>query len=255
MASGRLRSRRRRKREHDQRESQAPHTSLIPVSERPIYTTFAWAYDLVVPSPAAPQPEEAGRLLAGRKTIVDAGCGTGRHSAFLASSGFTVTGVDASAEMIEVARSRAPDVEFVVADILSWRPPAPVDGVLCRGVLNDVVDDAQRQLALDSLHAMLRPGGLLVLSVREIEKTRTRYGREPTVTRSEGGAFFRSEGRFVGDVLVIEETISSEDARADHRFEMKPWSLTEVDERLAAAGFTRIERRIEGDRIVALAMN
>ncbi|MEA2496306.1 MAG: hypothetical protein QOJ29_4217, partial [Thermoleophilaceae bacterium] len=63
-----------------------------------------------------------------------------------------------------------------------------------------------------------------------------------------------SEGRFVGDVLVIDETISSEHARADHRFEMRPWSLTEVDERLTAAGFTRIERRIEGDRIVALAM-
>jgi hypothetical protein len=33
---------------------------------------------------------------------------------------------------------------------------------------------------------------------------------------------------------------------------MKPWSLSEVDERAAAAGFTRVERRIEGDRIVAL---
>jgi hypothetical protein len=33
---------------------------------------------------------------------------------------------------------------------------------------------------------------------------------------------------------------------------MKPWSLSEVDERAATAGFTRVERRIEGDRIVAL---
>jgi hypothetical protein len=32
---------------------------------------------------------------------------------------------------------------------------------------------------------------------------------------------------------------------------MRPWTLTEVDERAAAAGFTRIERRLEGDRIVA----
>jgi hypothetical protein len=70
-------------------------------------------------------------------------------------------------------------------------------------------------------------------------------------TRSQGGVFFRSEAGFVGDVVVVEETISSEDARADHRFEMKPWSLSEVDERAAAAGFTRVERRIEGDRIVA----
>jgi trans-aconitate methyltransferase len=206
---------------------------------------------LIVPSPAAPQPEEAARLLAGRRSIVDAGCGTGRHSAFLASRGFSVTGVDASAEMIEVARARTDDVEFVVADLLSWRPPSPVDGVLCRAVLNDITKDEDRQRALDSLFEMLRPAGLLVLSVREIEKARVRYGREPVVTRSEGGVFFRSEGRFLGDVVAVEETISSEDARADFRFEMTPWSLSEVDERAAAAGFTRIERRIEGDWIVA----
>jgi hypothetical protein len=30
--------------------------------------------------------------------------------------------------------------------------------------------------------------------------------------------------------------------------------LTEVDERAAAAGFTRVERRIEGDRVVALCI-
>ena len=205
----------------------------------------------MVPSPAAPQPDEAARLFAGRKTIVDAGCGTGRHTAFLANAGFTVVGIDASEAMLQVARSRAPDVQFEVGDVFSWRPPAPVDGVLCRGVFNDIIDDEQRQRGLDALFDYLRVGGLLVLSVREIEKTRARYAREPVLTRSEGGVFFRSEAQFVGDIVVVKETLSSEDARADHRFEMKPWSLTEVAERAAAAGFTRIERRIEGDRIVA----
>jgi SAM-dependent methyltransferase len=209
---------------------------------------------LVVPSPAAPQPEEAARLLAGRRSIVDAGCGTGRHSAFLAERGFDVIGIDASEAMIEVARGRTDKPTFLVGDLFDWRPSSPVDGVLCRGVLNDITQDLDRQRGLDSLREMLRPGGLLVLTVREIEKTRVRFGREPVITRSAGGAFFRSEARFLGDVLVVDETISSEDARADYRFEMKPWSLTEVDERAAAAGFTRVERRIEGDRIVALCV-
>jgi trans-aconitate methyltransferase len=219
--------------------------------ERPLYTSFAWAYDLVVPSPAAPQPDEAARLLAGRKTIVDAGCGTGRHTAFLANLGFRVIGIDASEAMVEIARSRAPDVRFEVGDVFRWRPTGPIDGVLCRGVFNDITDDEERQRGLDALFDYLRPGGLLVLSVREIEKTRARYMREPVLARSEGGVFFRSEAHLVGDVVVVEETLSSEDARADYRFEMKPWSLTEVDARAATAGFTRIERRIEGDRIVA----
>jgi SAM-dependent methyltransferase len=206
---------------------------------------------LVVPSPAAPQPGEAARLFAGRQTLLDVGCGTGRHSAALASAGFAVTGIDASPEMIDVASALGSAAQFLVADLYSWRPPSPVDGVLCRGVFNDITNDEDRQRGIDSLFAMLRGGGLLVFSVREIEKARARYSREPVVTRSEGGVFFRSEARFVGDVVVVEETISSDDARADHRVEMRPWSLSELDERCAVAGFTRVERRIEGDRIVA----
>ena len=238
-------------RDRDQGQGESPHHEVIPISDRPIYTTFAWAYDLVVPSPAAPQADEAARLFAGRKTIVDVGCGTGRHAAQLADRGFDVVGIDASAAMIDVALTRTTSAEFETADLYSWRPVSPVDGVLCRGVFNDINEDVDRQRGLDSLWQMLREGGLLVLSVREIEKTRARFGREPVTTRSQGGVFFRSEARFIGDVVLVDETISSADARADHRFEMRPWSLTEVDERCAAAGFSRVERRIEGDRIVA----
>jgi SAM-dependent methyltransferase len=251
LARGRLRRGGGKQRERDHGQDESLHIHLIPTSTRPIYTTFAWAYDLVVPSPAAPQPEEAARLFAGRRVIADVGCGTGRHSAFLAEAGFSVVGIDSSEEMIAVARARSSSAQFEVGDLYSWRPLSPVDGVLCRGVFNDITKDEYRQLGIDSLFAMLRDGGLLVFSVREIEKARARYAREPVVTRSEGGVFFRSEARFVGDVVMVEETISSEDARADHRFEMRPWSLSEVDERCAAAGFTRVERRIEGDRIVA----
>jgi SAM-dependent methyltransferase len=221
---------------------------------RPIYTSFAWAYDLVVPSPGAPQADESARLLAGRKRIVDVGCGTGRHSLALAEAGFDVVGIDASADMIDVARERAPALTFEVADLTSWRPPSPFDGVLCRGVLNEITEDVERQAAMDSLFSMLRPGGLLVLGVREIERTRVRFKREPVITRSAEGVFFRAEGEFIGDVVRVRETISSADQRADDEFRMRPWSLTELDERAAAAGFTRVERRLEGDRIVAACM-
>jgi SAM-dependent methyltransferase len=218
---------------------------------RPIYTSFAWAYDLVVPSPGAPHADESARLLAGRKTIVDVGCGTGRHSLALAEAGFDVVGIDTSADMIAVARERAPGLRFEVAELTSWRPPSPFDGALCRGVLNDLTEDGERQAAMDALARLLRPGGLLVLGVREIERTRTRYKREPVITRSAEGVFYRAEGEFIGDVVRLRETISSADQRADHEFRMRPWSLTELDERTAAAGFTRVERRLEGDRIVA----
>jgi hypothetical protein len=44
----------------------------------------------------------------------------------------------------------------VAADLLEWRPPRPVDAVLCRGVLNDLAADADRVAAFAR---WLRPGG------------------------------------------------------------------------------------------------
>ncbi|MFL5893730.1 MAG: class I SAM-dependent methyltransferase [Thermoleophilaceae bacterium] len=221
---------------------------------RPLYTSFAWAYDLVVPAPGGPSPAEIARLLAGRRRVVDAGCGTGRHAAALAEAGFDVLGVDTSPELLDVARRRAPDVDFERGDIRIWTPDEPFDGALCRGVLNDFLDDVDRQDALDNLARMLRPAGLLVVDVRELERTRARYKREPVVTRSAEGVFFRSETQLVGDVMHIRESISSADGRADYDFRMRPWTMTEFDERARAAGFTRVERRLEGDRIVAAAI-
>src|SRR5688572_30342353 len=44
-----------------------------------------------------------------RGVALDAACGTGRHSAYLASLGHTVIGVDSSAAMLERAREKVPD--------------------------------------------------------------------------------------------------------------------------------------------------
>ena len=55
------------------------------------------------------------------RVILDAGTGTGRAALLLASDGARVTGVDASEEMLAVARARAAEqgatVEFLVGDV------------------------------------------------------------------------------------------------------------------------------------------
>ncbi|MEA2226897.1 MAG: hypothetical protein QOF04_527 [Solirubrobacteraceae bacterium] len=56
----------------------------------------------------------------------------------MAASGFRVVGLDRSEALVHQARARPSAAELVRADLLSWRPSEPVDGVLCRGVLNDI---------------------------------------------------------------------------------------------------------------------
>jgi 2-polyprenyl-3-methyl-5-hydroxy-6-metoxy-1,4-benzoquinol methylase len=50
-------------------------------------------------------------------SVLDAGCGTGRVAIELARRGVEVVGVDVDASMLEVARQRAPHLEWVQAGL------------------------------------------------------------------------------------------------------------------------------------------
>jgi ubiquinone/menaquinone biosynthesis C-methylase UbiE len=93
---------------------------------------------------------------------LDAACGTGRHSAYLASLGHTVIGVDSSAAMLEGAREKVPDGEFHEADLQHLPlPDDHVDLVVCALALAHVPD---LEPVLIELVRVLRPGGHLVIS-------------------------------------------------------------------------------------------
>src|SRR5512136_1906001 len=64
----------------------------------------------------------------GAKSILDLGCGTGRHDLLLAEKGYAVTGVDMSEDMLGVANagvagraSRASTLSFQRGDIRALR--------------------------------------------------------------------------------------------------------------------------------------
>jgi SAM-dependent methyltransferase len=93
---------------------------------------------------------------------LDAACGTGRHTAYLAELGHRVIGVDSSAEMLGVARKKVPDGQFHQADLDSL-PLADdsVDLVVCAIALSHVEDIGP---VFAEFARVLRPGGSLVVS-------------------------------------------------------------------------------------------
>ena len=88
-------------------------------------------------------------------TILDVGAGIGLDAEALATRGYAVQGIDASAGMVAVARERVPGVDFDVEDLRTTER-GPFDGALANfGVLNCVPLGE----AAGALSRVLAPGG------------------------------------------------------------------------------------------------
>ena len=103
--------------------------------------------------------------------VLDVGCGTGRlamtFAERVAPTG-SVAGVDAAAEMIERATSRARKQQVPVAFQVAFAqrlpfPNATFDAVACTLALHHVAEDDQ-QSAVQEMHRVLKPEGRLLIA-------------------------------------------------------------------------------------------
>ena len=109
------------------------------------------------------QCDECSRAPLEGKTALDVGCGAGLLTEPLARLGATVTGIDAAAELVEVAREHAAaqglEIDYRGGDVQGL--DGKFDLVTAMEVIEHVADPAA---FLKALAARLAPGGLLVLS-------------------------------------------------------------------------------------------
>jgi SAM-dependent methyltransferase len=226
---------------------------------RPFYAEFAWAFDLLIDRPVEKECGTIAAWLVSRNIlpgseILDAGCGTGRYSRELARRGYIVHGVDLSPELIEIAKGALGDrtggVSFAVADILA-SPNARYAVILCRGVLNDIIDDDQRDGVFAAFARALRPDGALILDVREWGASAERKTREPLfrkrVSTDRGELTFTSVTDLDAErrlLLISErhELVGRGDERvSDYQFVMRCWEREELSRLFARHGFGNIQ--------------
>ncbi len=138
--------------------------TVQPITTTEGYGSWAQSYD--EPGNQLIELEEpiVQEILGGlsRGVALDAACGTGRHTAYLASLGHTVIGTDNSTAMLARARTKVPDGEFHEADLHHLPlPDDHVDIVVCALALSHIRDLTP---ALAELVRVLRPGGHLLIS-------------------------------------------------------------------------------------------
>ncbi len=108
-------------------------------------------------------------------SILDVGCGTGRHSIELARKGFQVTGLDLSSGMLAQAQAKAKaaelEVELIQADATSFTLPRQDEAAICLcegsfGLLGSGDDPIEHPLAiLRNTSRSLKPGGQALFTV------------------------------------------------------------------------------------------
>jgi 2-polyprenyl-3-methyl-5-hydroxy-6-metoxy-1,4-benzoquinol methylase len=119
-------------------------------------------------------PETSLRLIKEAKTspessIIDIGGGASRLVDALVGQGFRSLAVlDISAAALEAAKTRlgpqSAHVDWIVADIIEWRPARTYDIWHDRAAFHFLTETADRNAYIDRLKSALAPGGQVIIS-------------------------------------------------------------------------------------------
>lgn len=125
----------------------------------------------------------------GSEPVLDAGCGTGRITRYLADRGCTVEGVDVSPGMVTAARGAHPDLRFAVASItdLPYRADTFAGLLLWYSTIHTPRDRLPHIFA--EAARVLRPGGHLLVAFQagvgthDLAPTYRHFGHDVRLTR------------------------------------------------------------------------
>ena len=155
---------------HDPKTGAGPETTGATLHWVSKYDIVAGLMGLGANRPNSRMIVEMAGISAGDK-VLDVGCGTGSLTLtaqrYAGASG-SVHGIDASPEMIEIARRKAnrggsqAAFEVGLIEKIAY-PDATFDVVISRLVIHHLPDDLKR-LGLAEMYRVLKPGGLLFLA-------------------------------------------------------------------------------------------
>ena len=129
-----------------------------------VYNEFGWNY----------YPEAFGEQLLQwmtvqgfqPKTAMDLACGTGVLCEILLDHGITASGMDFSSGMIDIARSRNPQIPYEVADMTTFCPDKQFDLVTCTGdAVNHIASLTDVESIFRNVYQYLAPGGYFIFDL------------------------------------------------------------------------------------------
>ncbi len=172
-------------------------------------------------------------------SVLDVGCGSGRHSLALRRHGFEVTGLDLSASLLSLAKQNAsdyPDIEWLRQDMRRSFPnqyDAVASFFTSFGYFQDQSDD---EVVIDNMRAALKPHGVLFFDFLNAHNVRKSI--VPRDVKEIEGIRFTQERSIVNDCVVKNITIESDHGVQQRTESVRLYTKKDLQELFTSHGLT-----------------
>jgi len=197
-------------------------------------------------------------ILQPQARLLDVCCGSGQVAHALSTRGFCVTGIDASGEMLRLARQNAPGTEFIRANATNFCLPERFDAALSTfNSLAHFSTIAELTQVFRNIHSALLPGAPFVFDITMEEAYVSKWHGFFALVADDHACIvepsYDDEARIgTNRIVIFERTDSSLFRRSQFTIDQKCHSEGDVRDALTSAGFNEI-RTFDAQRDLGMA--
>ncbi|TRM12764.1 class I SAM-dependent methyltransferase [Lentibacillus cibarius] len=218
------------------------------------YEQLAYYYDVLMEDAPYDKWESFTKAMIAQtgkpvSSIIDLGCGTGQITTRLAKSGYRMTGVDYSADMLTIAHERAArqrlNVQFIQQDLRKLEGFRHYDVAISYcDVLNYITEEDELRSVFQHVAALLKSEGLFIFDIHSLDYVHNHLINQTfaDVTDDVAYVWFCSVGDEEGEMhhdltLFARDKSSGQYIRFDEYHHQRTYPVTFYKQLLDEAGF------------------